>query len=317
MPNANTEILFLDKQVASPAAIYLAALSPSSRRTMKQSLETIAILCLKGEFSPITSTSNINLYSHPWHQLRYPEVIAIRSRLREHYAPSTANKILSALRRVLKECFQLGLMPHDEYAKITGIKLVKGSRSLKGRALSAAEMDALFLVCASDTSNRGIRDGALLSILRSGLRRSEIVALNRDDIDLSNGSIAVLKGKGNKARVCYLTDKGIDLVANWLSLLEEHQEEALFLAIAKGERILSRRLTPGSVLTILVERGSQAGVKNFSCHDWRRTVVGDLLDAGSDIEVVARLMGHASVITTSRYSRRDEQSKLNAMRGIN
>ena len=65
---------------------------------------------------------------------------------------------------------------------------------------------------------------------------------------------------------------------------------------------------------MLDRRAEQAGVKSLGWHDLRRTVAGDLLDGGTDIATVAKVLGHASVQTTVRYDRRDSRAVEKALR---
>ena len=97
---------------------YLARLSPGSRRTMRASLETIARLASAGE---------VGALDFPWWLLRYQHAEAIRGRLAESYAPATANKMLSAMKGVLKSCWRLGLMSADERERASDVEPVRGN----------------------------------------------------------------------------------------------------------------------------------------------------------------------------------------------
>jgi hypothetical protein len=78
-----------------PVTAYLNALAPSSRRPQLSALEWIAR----------RATQVYTAESMPWHRLRRPHVLKIRGLLEEHYQPATANRMLSALRGVLTECW--------------------------------------------------------------------------------------------------------------------------------------------------------------------------------------------------------------------
>src|SRR5437868_7440182 len=84
-----------------PAAVYLARLAPGSRRTMAAALETIAGLL---------TSNRCNVQTLDWSSLRYQHTAAIRALLADLYAPATANKMLAALRGVLRETWRLGQM---------------------------------------------------------------------------------------------------------------------------------------------------------------------------------------------------------------
>ena len=184
-----------------PAAVYLASLSPGSRRTMRTALHTIAGLL---------TTGCRDAFLLPWGALRYQHTAALRAALAEKYAPATANKILAALRGVLKAAWRLGHIPTDHYQRAVDVTAVRGETLPRGRALSAGELRALFAVCIHERSEdghlkpAGARDAALMAVLYGvGLRRSEAVALDADDYDVDTGALRVRSGKGRKARLGY------------------------------------------------------------------------------------------------------------------
>lgn len=278
-----------------PALVYLARLAPSGRRTMRAALDTIARIVTGGRADADTL---------PWPELRYQHTQALRTALADRYAPATANKHLSALRGVLRECWRLGLMGADDCHRACDLTAVRGSTLPAGRALAAGELAALFAACVEDHTAGGARDGALLAVLYAGgLRRAEAVALDLADYDVDGGGLTVRRGKGRKAREVYMTGGAVDAVAVWL----QHrgtEPGALFCPVDRCGRVTIRPITGQAVLYALRKRGEQAGVPRFSPHDLRRTFVGDLLEAGADIATVQGLAGHASVTTTARYDRR-------------
>jgi len=285
-----------------PAAIYLTRLAPGSRRTMRAALTTIAGLLTDGA---------ADCFALPWHLLRYPHTQAVRAMLAARYAPATTNKHLAALRGVLAEAWRLGLMDGADYQRAVDLPSVRGGTLPRGRALTPGELRALFAVCA-DGAPAGMRDAAILAVLYGGgLRRAEVVSLDMSDYHAETGALTVRHGKGDKARIVYLTGGGKDAVAAWIAR-RGNAVGPLFLPINKGGTITPRRMSDQAVLALVRRRAARAGVGHFSPHDLRRTFISDLLDAGADIATVQKLAGHASVATTGRYDRRGEHAKQRA-----
>ncbi len=287
-----------------PVSVYLASLGPGSRRTMRESLDTIARLLTGGKADALS----VN-----WAALRFQHTTAIRTKLAESYSPGTANKMLSALRGVLNAAFQLGQMSAEDYMRAKELKAVRGKSLPAGRALTGEELTALFQACATDNTPAGTRDGALLAILRiAGLRRAEVCMLDLKDYDPSRFSLRV-RGKGNKERLVYLQDGASRWLQDWLSIRGKYAGR-LFCPILKNNRILAgQTLSPQSIYDILAKRAAQAGIEDISPHDLRRTFVSDLLDANVDVVTVSHLAGHQNVTTTARYDRRTEQAKVKAV----
>ena len=293
----------------NPVVVYLSSLAPGSRRTMQQSLDVIASILTHGQQDAIACQ---------WGQLRYQHTSAIRSKLIEKYSPATCNKMLTALRQVLKEAQRLELISPEDCAKAIDIKRVKSNALPKGRALLSEELEKLLAACTNDESITGIRDAAMLMILRVGLRRSEVVNLDLWDFDSSDSSLKVRNGKGGKDRLVYLPDAAVDYVCNWVRIRENHSKDIpLLLPISKSKNVIYRRLSDQAVLKIMLGRGKEAGIENFTPHDFRRTFIGELLDAEVDIVTIQKLVGHASPETTSKYDRRGEKTKKAAVGRLN
>jgi site-specific recombinase XerD len=287
-----------------PVDLYLAQLgSPNSRRAVGNDLDTIA---------GMLSDGGADRYGIPWHLLRYEHASAIRQRLAERFAPSSANRMLSSLRGVLREAWNLGLLPAEAYQRAISVKAVKGSRLPAGRALTAGEIRTLFRTCAEDPRLAGVRDAALLAVLYgAGVRRAEVVKLDVTDVVADTGELRIRSGKGNKDRITYVQGLGCTAVEVWMDV-RGPEAGPLFVPIHRSGKVRIQRMREQSVYDILKRRADAAGIPPFSPHDLRRTFAGDLLDAGADISTVQQLLGHASVTTTQRYDRRGEATKRRA-----
>lgn len=303
-----------------PAKVYIARLGPGSRRTMRGALNTIAGI-LTGEQADAETLA--------WSRVRYQHTAAVRSALAERYSPATANKMLAALRGVLRECWRLGLMGVEDYQRAADLANVKGEKELRGRALTLGEVATLFQACADDSTPAGARDAAVIAILYgAGLRRSELSALDFDDYDPETGALTIRSGKGNRDRTVYVANGSEDAVKAWLGHRGD-EPGPLFCPITKSGSLLRGQRLGGSraaeapdrsgslptghaVYELLRKRAKEAGVREFSPHDLRRTFVSHLLTRGADLSTVQRLAGHAQIQTTARYDKRGEEAKRKA-----
>lgn len=287
-----------------PVVVYISSLmSARSRRVMLESLHIIAYWLSRNA----TDAFGVN-----WSALRFPHVVAVRTFLMAHYSPSTVNRMLSALRGVLKAAWRLGQMSAEDYHRARDVGNVRNETLPIGRELVPAELVALVEACKEDFSPAGVRDTAILAVLYScGLRREELIQLDIKDFDAHQGKISVLSGKGRQARTTYAQGGALRALESWI-IIRGHSAGPLFVPIRKNGSLVNRRMTAQAVYNILKKRAAQAGVADFSPHDMRRTFISDLLDRGADIATVAKLAGHRNVQTTARYDRRPEKTKQKA-----
>lgn len=159
-----------------------------------------------------------------------------------------------------------------------------------------------------DTSTEsGLRDRAIIELLYSGgLRVSELVALNRDSINLERREFMV-RGKGQKDRPIFISESAADRVQDYLDARTDSLP-ALFLNNSKNLQTADtsgdyRRITPRSVERIVEKYARLAGItKHVSPHTLRHSFATDLLMNGADLRSVQSLLGHANVSTTQIYT---------------
>ncbi|MCC5665772.1 site-specific integrase [Nostoc sp. CHAB 5784] len=122
--------------------------------------------------------------------------------------------------------------------------------------------------------------------------------------------------KKSGERIVYLPEAGVQAVLDLL-LIRGKAPGSLFYPLNKANKIIHRRMSEQGVLRALRRHGEKADVEAFTPDDFKRTFIGNLLDAGADIVTVAKLAGHASPNTTSKYDRRGEAAKKRAIDLLN
>lgn len=283
----------------SPAAVYVAGLAEGSRRAQKQALKRIAGFLGNGDADEVA-----------WERLMPADVDGIRAWLlggRKPAAPATVNRVLSALRGTLRAAWRAGLMDAAAYQAACDVPGVKGTRLPRGRAIAAEEWRRVFCEIGHEASPMCERDAALVALAYAGgLRRAELVALDLSDYDRDSGRLRVL-GKGDRERAVFVGNGARDALHAWLRV-RGPAAGPLLLPVDRHGRIGTRRLTEQTIYDRLRHLAARAGVATFSPHDCRRSLAGDLLDAGVDLPTVQSVLGHASPATTARYDRRGERA---------
>lgn len=149
------------------------------------------------------------------------------------------------------------------------------------------------------------RDMAILQLLvNTGLRLSEMVSLDKSDIELSErkGHVTVRRGKGNKERTIPLNKEARRSLIKYLEDRSDN-EEALFIS-NRGKRISTR-----TVQYLLEKNG-------FNVHALRHTFITGLVRSGQDISIIQSLSGHSSADMILRYSAPTSEDKENAVESI-
>lgn len=294
----------LQQPSINPATLYLDNLAPTGRRSMRSALQTaVDLLNLEG-----------NLETLSWQQLGFQHLAQVRNLLKQQgKAANTINLTLSALRGVMKACFNLKLIDADQLLSINAVKPVRSSRLPSGRSLTGNDIQKLLRVCKRDKTVTSKRDLAILTLmLCTGLRRSEVVALTVDDFDSKTGLLVVQSGKGNKQRQIYLNADSRPAIRQWQQSRGNH-EGRLFNPINKAGQIVNKTLTGQAIYQIVQQRATQAQIGELRPHDLRRTFVTRLLEAGIDLNTTRQLAGHSDIKTTARYDLRDQKAQRRAV----
>ncbi|MEN6644009.1 MAG: site-specific integrase [Armatimonadia bacterium] len=282
-----------------PALVYLASLAPTGRRAMAGKLSKVAEL----------TAGTRDFLGLDWARLRYQHVAAVRTKLVElGYAPATINATLHAIRGVARAAWGLELISSDDYQRIRDVRPVRGSRLLAGRAVTSGEIGALVEACLRDEGPAGIRDVALIGLMFAGaLRRAEVSSLKLDSYRPETSEL-VVTGKGFAERAIYLDNGARDAIEDYIAVRGD-EPGRLFCPVDKAGRMqVGVRLSDRAIYRMLKRRVRQAGVRDLTPHDLRRTCLSTLLSL-TDMSTCMNHAGHRQITSTVRYDRRGEETK--------
>jgi integrase/recombinase XerD len=218
------------------------------------------------------------------------------------YAPSSIARALVAVRSFHRFCLEEGFLAVDPSEEVGAPRVPLGIP----KALTEDEVEALLAAVVGDTA-RALRDRAIVETLyATGVRISELVGLDRRDLDLDDGLVRVL-GKGSKERIVPVGRSARDALTAYLEAGRPQLarpdrsgggREAVILNVRGG------RLSRQSCWKIVRTAGERAGLGGrLSPHVLRHSCATHMLERGADIRVVQELLGHASLSTTQVYTK--------------
>ncbi len=238
---------------------------------------------------------------------------ARRKQLREflglqavRYAPTTVSRRRASLATFYRFLRREGLIKEDPADLLPGVRLPQRLPAV------LTQREAANLI----TEDRGpddpdvLRDLAILELLYgTGMRVSELVALDEGDVDLRTGEVRIQRGKGGKSRIAFFGDAAVKAL---IAYCEErprwqqgHDPHALFY----GKR--GRRLSDRSVRRMMDRCSGRVG-KPLHPHMLRHSFATHMLEEGADVRTIQELLGHANLSTTQKYTHLDMKTIMEA-----
>ena len=286
-PNYRRRVLRLPDLDHCKLAVLNSLGSPASRRVYEYAIDQfIAWYC-----------------SEP--RLAFNRIVVVRYRMYlelRHLAANTINQQLAAVRRLAHEAADSGLLSPELAAGISRVKGVKQLGFRSGNWLSA-EQSSQVLKDACGDNMRAKRDYAMLAMLFGcGFRRSELVGLELDEIQMRQGHWAVvdLVGKGGHIRTVPIPNWVKEALDQWI-VAAKVSEGRIFRAVARAGKVWGKGISQNVVWYVVKGCCERTGLEHIAPHDLRRTCAKLCHDSGGELEQIQFLLGHASVQTTERY----------------
>jgi len=145
----------------------------------------------------------------------------------------------------------------------------------------------------------------VILLLSTGIRRTEVVTITLDDLDLEQRQV-LIRGKGGKQRVVPLTEQAVEAIEEYLKCRVKTKSRHLFVSTTGGHAIQGRIVN--RILNRILRRAGMEG-QGITPHKLRHTFATHLIRSGADIRTVQELLGHADIQTTARYLHSDTRTK--------
>jgi integrase/recombinase XerD len=231
--------------------------------------------------------------------------VYVESLQQQRYASSTIARKVAAVKSFFHFLLDTGHLSDDPTATLDSPKVQKHLPKI----LSTDEVERLLDEPVQMSDPKSLRDKAFLELLyATGMRVSELVALDTDDVKLSNGTVFCTKRQDNKQRTLPLPESAVHAINVYLergrpALLRDTQEDALFL----NHR--GKRLTRQGLWLIIKGHVQAAGLDaGVTPHTLRHSFATHKLHGGAKLRDVQKLLGHANISTTQIYTELDQQN---------
>lgn len=262
-----------------------------------------------GQFATFVSSS-LGLTS--WPELTESHLTSYQLHLRERgYANSTVARKTAAIRSFCGFLVREGFLRADPSAALPSPRVAKSIP----RTMSRDEVRRLLAQPEQSDGAEGLRDRAMLELLyASGLRVTELVSLNLDDVNIERSTLRCLGRQGRERDI--ELDAGVaDTLRSYIesarpAIRQSDREDALFLN-HRGQR-----LTRQGFWLILKGYAEDAGIEDITPHTLRHSFATHQLLDGKELSDVQRALGHVSISTTQVYEQLAAQMKSGAVQTV-
>lgn len=217
-------------------------------------------------------------------------------RLQKGNKPATANRLVATLKHMFTKAVEWEMVEEQTLKRIRKVKLLE-ENNRRLRYLSREECQMLINSCESHLKP------IVISALNTGMRKSEILTLRWDNVDLKHGFILLDHTKNGERREIPVNDT---LKATLQGIVRRLDTPYLFYDPSNGKPFQSVKRSFNTALR-------KAKIRDFTFHDLRHCFASHLVMAGVDLTTVKELLGHKHITMTLRYAHLAPSHKVNAV----
>lgn len=232
------------------------------------------------------------------------------------YSISSVNNCIVSIRTFFNSLEEMGLIKGNPSVKLKTQKVSEDFDS-EPRWLERNERNKLIRAIEDEQTERKnrwkfSRNRAIVYLmLLAGLRVSEVVDTETNDISFETGYVFVRDGKGGKARRVEMNKELRNALHIWLEVRGEAKTKKLFTS-SRGGGALTKR----GVEYLFESLGKKTGIEDLTTHVPRHTLAHDLIESGYSLQRVADILGHANINYTRIYTKTSTQERREALESL-